>query len=337
MITRRKLLTKVQSQQFDISKYFTITALEDNADIFYTPDFYKSDSSTWYLYYCINGSGVWVKQAITVWHEQAKITTIHAGDTVSFKATEIGNSDNMDTFNAGTFNCNKPHNVSGNCMSLLWGEDDYLDFSKNYGLRTFAQLLKNDSMLISASDLLLPATTLVSNCYDHMFYGCTSLTTAPELPATTLANSCYSNMFEDCTSLIAAPELPATTLANNCYYAMFYECSSLTTAPDKLPATTLVDYCYAYMFTRCSSLTTAPELPAAILLEKCYDTMFSSCTNLNYIKMLATDISASNCLRFWALGVASTGTFIKHRDMNNLLIGSPSGIPEGWTVQDATE
>ena len=34
-----------------------------------------------------------------------------------------------------------------------------------------------------------------------MFYGCTSLTTAPELPATTLATDCYGFMFRDCTLL----------------------------------------------------------------------------------------------------------------------------------------
>lgn len=34
-----------------------------------------------------------------------------------------------------------------------------------------------------------------------MFWGCTSLITAPELPATTLVNSCYTDMFNGCTSL----------------------------------------------------------------------------------------------------------------------------------------
>ena len=37
--------------------------------------------------------------------------------------------------------------------------------------------------------------TMVDRCYAYMFYGCTSLTTAPELPATTLANYCYLRMF----------------------------------------------------------------------------------------------------------------------------------------------
>jgi hypothetical protein len=34
-----------------------------------------------------------------------------------------------------------------------------------------------------------------------MFYGCTSLTTAPVLPATTLVSDCYSAMFAHCSNL----------------------------------------------------------------------------------------------------------------------------------------
>ncbi len=67
-----------------------------------------------------------------------------------------------------------------------------------------------------------------------MFYGCTSLTQAPELPATTLPvesnveSGCYSNMFSGCTSLTQAPALPATTLADFCYSSMFRGCTSLS-------------------------------------------------------------------------------------------------------------
>ena len=60
-----------------------------------------------------------------------------------------------------------------------------------------------------------------------MFYGCTSLTTAPELPATTLAEYCYEYMFNGCTSLTTAPELPATDLNYRCYYEMFMDCTAL--------------------------------------------------------------------------------------------------------------
>ena len=89
-----------------------------------------------------------------------------------------------------------------------------------------------------------------------MFAECTNLTTAPKiLPATTLAYGCYEQMFYGCTSLTAAPELPATTLAGNCYAYMFQGCTSLTTAPDLLASNVSdFDMCYTGMFNGCSSL-----------------------------------------------------------------------------------
>ena len=62
--------------------------------------------------------------------------------------------------------------------------------------------------------------------------------------------------------------------------------------------------------------------------------MFDGCTSLNYIKCLATDISASNCTFGWMNGVSSTGTFVKHPNMNDWTTGS-SGTPSGWTVVNA--
>ena len=179
----------------------------------------------------------------------------------------------------------------------------------------------------------LPATTLVGGCYANMFYGCTGLTAAPELPATTLALGCYGSMFNGCTILSVAPELPATTLANKCYYRMFFGCTNLTTAPE-LPATTLTQECYHEMFCNCTSLTTAPELPATTLATGCYMRMFSNCINLAYVKCLATDVSASDSLSGWLYSVKSTGTFVKHPDMASWPSGN-SGIPSGWTVEDA--
>ena len=62
-----------------------------------------------------------------------------------------------------------------------------------------------------------------------LFYGCSVLTSAPELPATTLADRCYYGMFISCANLESAPELPATTLAKECYVGMFYDCRKLST------------------------------------------------------------------------------------------------------------
>ena len=199
----------------------------------------------------------------------------------------------------------------------------------------YASMFSHCTSLTTTPDL--PSTTLADSCYRAMFQGCTSLTTAPKLPATTLAYSCYISMFQDCTSLTTAPELPAITLADSCYAGMFSTCRSLTNAPE-LPATTLTGWCYANMFQGCTSLTTAPELPATTLADLCYGAMFQDCTSLNYIKCLATNISANSCTQYWVNGVASTGVFVKHPDISESTWGSGvNGIPTGWTVIEETE
>ena len=136
--------------------------------------------------------------------------------------------------------------------------------------------------------------TMASYCYYHMFYGCTSLTQAPELPAMTLADYCYYSMFCDCTSLTQAPELPATTLAERCYYQMFRGCTALTQVPE-LPAMTLADYCYRGMFYNCTSLTKASALPATTLANSCYMAMFYGCTSLTQVPALPATTLANRC------------------------------------------
>ena len=139
-----------------------------------------------------------------------------------------------------------------------------------------------------------PISIPTYRCYSYMFYGCTNLTTAPELPATTLASTCYSYMFRDCTNLTTAPELPATTLTEDCYYFMFRGCTNLTTAPE-LPATTLAPNCYSYMFSGCTNLTTVPNLPATTLAASCYEGMFRVCTNLTTVPNLPATTLAASC------------------------------------------
>ena len=177
-----------------------------------------------------------------------------------------------------------------------------------------------------------------ADCYDSMFYGCASLTQAPELPATTLADYCYQSMFSKCTSLTQAPELPATTLASRCYAIMFSECTSLTQAPE-LPATTLARGCYANMFQYCTSLVKAPDLPAPIISsDNDYQEMFKGCRSLNYIKCLATQVmnASSSYIRFtnWVYDVSSTGDFYCIKD--TLWRIAEDGIPSGWTRHDIT-
>lgn len=193
---------------------------------------------------------------------------------------------------------------------------------------------------------------LTPRCFEGMFSGCTNLIRVPDLPYTTLNHYCYQSMFENCTSLTSAPSLPATTfimydemMAKGCYKFMFRGCSSLTTAPN-LPITELkssytgssssdfdASECYWGMFYECTSLTSAPVLRPKTLVEDCYRLMFYGCSSLNYIKCLATDISADSCTSYFLGRVASSGTFATPYS-TKWTTGS-SGIPDGWTRVNA--
>lgn len=220
--------------------------------------------------------------------------------------------------------------VRGNVMSLLYG-DNFVGQTSLAGYDRCFYWLFEALQLVDASNIILPATTLSNNCYEHMFYKCWSLTSAPELPATTLTEHCYTGMFQECKNLVDAPDLPATTLAQYCYSGMFSYCRSLINPP-ALPATTLPKYCYQSMFGSCTSLEIAPVLPATTLADYCYDQMFSGCTSLNYIKCLAPSISWYNTTS-WTYNVASSGTFVKHPDAT--WRSGVDGIPLGWSVQNA--
>lgn len=149
-------------------------------------------------------------------------------------------------------------------------------------------------------------------------------------------NSAFAGLFSGCTGLVDAGNLilPATALSVSCYIRMFQGCSGLVVAP-RLPATALTSNCYERMFEFCTSLTEAPELPAPTLVTGCYSQMFYGCSSLAGIKCLANDISASSCAYFWVGSVAADGTFIKDGAMNDWTRGV-NGIPNNWTVQDAT-
>ena len=313
--------------------------------------------------YRIN-NGSWNSITSTGTSSTAQDINYVIGDVIEFKGNNTAyGADEGENFGRNYFFTTNENEgafiVSGNIMSLVYG-DNFVGQTTLTGRCNFSGLFQY-SKIIDASNLILPATTLTDYCYYNMFDSCSSLTTAPELPATTLAEGCYAGMFNSCSSLTTAPELPATTLTDYCYYNMFNSCSSLTTAPE-LPATTLGKYCYHYMFSRCtslttaqeelpatiltegcyqwmfdscSSLTTAPELPATTLVYRCYRYMFQGCDNLQSIVCLATNISASDCTYLWTNLLSSTGTFTKAASMNDWTTGT-SGIPPGWTVQNAS-
>ena len=322
--------------------YFTFVALESGTFTF------EPKNSNVISYSTDNGE---------TWTEGNSVS-VNNGDKVLWKGTMTPSTSSPQGI--GTFSSTAEFDVQGNAMSLLYGDNfkGQTDLTgKNYA---FYNLFYENVKIVNAESLSLPATTLAYCCYSHIFYGCTSLTTAPKLPATTLADDCYVAMFSGCASLVTAPKLPATilgsycynymfknctslttapvlsatTLTNSCYREMFWHCTSLTTAPE-LPAETLANYCYREMFQGCTNLTTAPVLPATTLVSDCYREMFKGCTNLNYIKAMFTTTPSTSYTKDWVSGVSATGTFVKNSAASWNVTGV-NGVPNGWTVETAS-
>ena len=109
----------------------------------------------------------------------------------------------------------------------------------------------------------------------------------------------------DIRTLLDYKNYTTVSTTNARFTSLFNNCAQLTSAP-KLPATDLHEECYLGMFAGCTSLTTAPKLKATTLQSQCYFRMFYGCTILNSVTMLATDVSAFECLTNW-LYDAGTG------------------------------
>ncbi len=178
------------------------------------------------LSYSTDGGTTWSEPSTDI-----SLSAVTSGSTVMFKGGIEGSPiGKFTTSSAGKFE------VEGNIMSLLYG-DNFVGQTELPIEDTFASMFTLGKTiktynLISAENLVLPATTLNGDCYRAMFQGCAALVTPPKiLPATTLTSSnygCYNSMFNGCTSLTVAPELPATTLAYGCYSSMFRGCTSLS-------------------------------------------------------------------------------------------------------------
>lgn len=201
-----------------------------------------------------------------------------SGNTVSYSL------DSGSTWSSLASNTNSPTVAAGN--KILWKASLTPTYSKGVGR-------------FSSTGQFDVEGNAMSLLYGDNFQNQTSLSGK---------NDAFKYMFSGCTTVVSAENLvlPATTLAVSCYQQMFYKCTSLTTAPELL-ATTLTDYCYNNMFYNCSSL--------------------------NYVKCLATDISATNATTSWLFGVASSGTFVKASSMKDWP-RTHSGIPSKWTVKN---
>lgn len=268
--------------------YLSFAALRDGLTISFTND----------LEYSIDG-GEW-----TALPSGEKTPGINMGQCISFK----GNLVPVEDKGIGTFTTSTFCHITGNAMSLLFGDDYEGKFSLEGYDYAFSKLFAG-VYVYSVDKGILPATTLSKRCYSNTFASCYALTNTPDLPATALAEECYYATFYRCTSLKKPATFPATQLAPGCYHSTYSntfvlpDCTNIdwnyapglqglfayTMVTDKdlrrilpineeglyyLPAMELTDECYAKMFQGTINLRTAPYLPATTLSKRCYWRMF---------------------------------------------------------------
>lgn len=308
--------TNVKDRPFDGSHYTDMRPEEPEEPDTPTPDEPSADYIDQYLTIeAIDGGSVWFYSecaldweimtsrdtvnwsAVRYWNETNPIAILEAGEKLYIKGKVVGT--------CGRFDCRGRYRVSGNIMSMLYG-DDFKGKTEITVSQAFKGMFANDLQLVDASNLYINGVGYESCA--TMFSGCANLVYPPVLGSDTTAEGCYSAMFRDCTSLATAPMLKASVLHTNCYYAMFMGCTSLTTAP---------------------------EIKAHTIETYSLYRMFMDCTNLNRIKFIYGGSLTQTMAYYWVSNVSPTGTFIKHPD--GTISNGDSGIPTGWTVETATE
>lgn len=170
-------------------QYLTFTAVGGKSNFYYTDQ--KGSNS---LSYSLDGGSTWTALAANT-----NTPYIQDGESIMWKADGIS----VSRYHYGIrFYAANSYGwiASGNIMSLLHG-DNFIGQTVITEDEQFYGIFQDCGSLRDASNLILPATTLTSDCYSYMFYGCTSLVNAPVLPAPVLIQRCYYYMFYGCSSL----------------------------------------------------------------------------------------------------------------------------------------
>ena len=314
---------------------WTLDDVENYENMYFTAQVRADGVMTWEagenttMQYSTDDGATWT----TVLSGTSANINLTSTDSVMFRNTSYGGGE------VGHLSCNVDFDVYGNIMSLLQGDNFYGEFDISNNSSVFASLFENQTHLITAGKLVLPAIKLGGSCYMSMFNNCLNLVIGPKLPATILATYCYATMFGG-TAITEMPKLPARVLEPWCYTHMFNGSRvgfDYDTRTNALPATTLANGCYSAMFQSCSSLELAPELPAKNLPPACYQNMFRNCTHLFEVICDAEHILTSTSTLNWLDNVESEGNFYRARYMvgNGWEIDSPNGIPLGWTAHNS--
>lgn len=245
-------------------------------------------------------------------------------------------------------NINGKFEVYGNIMSII-----------NYNFETMSELpyaycfhefFKDISSLVSAKNLVLPATTLKTVSYTAMFENCTNLRYSPLiLPAD------YGSYY-DSESILNGRGAYPVTLGD--YERMFSGCTNLITCPIIRISSALVTEgifsggttsswalyggVFNNMFNSCKSIVKAPFLNlnkdykvGANLVGSAFSGVFNQCDKLNYVKIYMDITGYTEDFVYDFLSTNSSGGLLmagpnSDNDENKIPYYWHTKAPMGW-------
>lgn len=260
--------------------------------------YYDEDESI-NLQYSFNGikwidykNGIQVKAGQTIyWRNNMTLTQLYNSIISSDNLPKLKSYYNYSTEDGTVIHeAEQRFNISGNIMSLLCS--DFENVSEIPFNNCFQNIFAS-TCIVDASNLVLPAITLMNNCYSLMFDNCKYLKHAPKiLPAKYIKNvdSAYAGMFRNCENLFSPPVLMTISLAdrtinngyiilNNCsvrtFKEMFLNCINLSNAPDIYIDYACIDTTYINIYSNCGLIDDYKT-------ENFYS-MFENCPKLEYL------------------------------------------------------
>ena len=162
-----------------------------------------------------------------------------------------------------------------------YDESSGVDIDTDDGIFQYNSNIENVYLDQSIKLVASYSDTYYENSATSLFYGCTSLVTAPVIPDSVTS---MSNTFYGCTSLVNAPEIPSSVTNMR---STFSGCTSLVNAPAIPSSVTYMNY----TFSGCTSLVNAPVIPSSVTNMS---GTFSGCTSLVNAPAIPSSVTYMN-------------------------------------------
>lgn len=247
---------------------------------------------------------------------------------------------NKDAYNCHKLNMNVEHTVSGNPLSLRNTDPEVFANYTSTLEGEFYSLFDSNTNLSDASGLDMSQITNIGNyCFFKTFYGCTSLTAAPNFAnASSIGNFAFNQTFCNCTSLTDGSDFSSVLIVNTETFALLYQgCTSLVTPPNFNSVTSIAYKGFFIAFKGCELLTTTPVFNNVTNVGSSgLEGAFQNCSNLSTVT--APNVSTWNTSGFgsWLTnaGISVSGTKTFYAPEGVTIPTADNGIPSGWTRVD---